>query len=201
MTETAYSYTISTDFPGGLVNETKLKNEIDSSSISIALDRIDTEGDIIYIIFVDALTTGDKTILDNDTTGPAGGLIAAHDNSPILITNFTETIYPRTDNHNKNVWKRMIKYTLNGTIRKLNEIKLMSYIDDGATSYDVKIYDDTNDNTIAEKNFTNTTEELQNMGTLSNIPTNIANIEVQLKKNGGNKSNKAYLDYVTLYIS
>jgi hypothetical protein len=25
------------------------------------------------------LITGDKTILDNDTTGPAGGLIAAHD--------------------------------------------------------------------------------------------------------------------------
>lgn len=79
---TNYDYDIASDFPGGAVNPTKLDAEIRASAITIALNRIDTSGDTVSIWFNDALPTGDKTILDGDTTGPAGGLIAAHDNSP-----------------------------------------------------------------------------------------------------------------------
>ena len=76
-----YTYSIANDFPSGKVNTTKLDSEIRASAITIALDRIDTAGDVISIVFKDDLSAGDKTILDNDTTGPAGGLIAAHDNT------------------------------------------------------------------------------------------------------------------------
>jgi hypothetical protein len=81
MAETTYSYTVSTDFPSGAVNTDKLETEIQASSIVTALERIDLAGDDIDIVFKDSLSTGDKTTLDNDTTGPAGGLIAAHDNT------------------------------------------------------------------------------------------------------------------------
>jgi hypothetical protein len=80
-TPTTYSYTISTDFPGGAVNVEKLENEIQTSSIVTALDGINVAGDSIDINFKDALSTADKTTLDNDVIGPAGGLIAAHDNT------------------------------------------------------------------------------------------------------------------------
>lgn len=81
MPETTYTYSIAGDFPGGAVNTTKLDAEIRASVIVIALQRIDTTGDVIDIVFKDVLSSGDKTLLDGDTTGPAGGLIAAHDNT------------------------------------------------------------------------------------------------------------------------
>lgn len=92
MAETKYTYDVTNDFPGGKVNIGVFQTEITGSSILTALERIDTAGGAlslgvltggsIDIVFKDALSTGDKTKLDNDTTGPAGGLIAAHDNSP-----------------------------------------------------------------------------------------------------------------------
>lgn len=86
MPATTYTYSISNDFPGGSVNTSKLSNEIKASAISIALDRVDTSGGVVSIVFKTALPTADKIILDNDQSTPAGGLIAAHDNTPSLST-------------------------------------------------------------------------------------------------------------------
>ena len=91
MAATKYTYNVSSDFPNSKVNLSTIQGEITSSSIVIALERIDSIGGFILknvltggsidIWFKDALSAGDKTILDGDVAGPAGGLIAAHDNS------------------------------------------------------------------------------------------------------------------------
>ncbi len=80
MPEQAYPYSKSADFPGGAIDSTNLMDEIAASSIATALNRIDVAGNDVSIVFASALSAGDKTTLDNDTAGPAGGLIAAHDN-------------------------------------------------------------------------------------------------------------------------
>lgn len=82
MPQTPYAYSIASDFPVTGLNVDGLKEEIQQSPIITALERIDVVGDTCTIIFKDALSTGDKTLLDNDTVGPAGGLIAAHDGQP-----------------------------------------------------------------------------------------------------------------------
>lgn len=74
----AYTYSIANDMPGGVVNPSNLKREIDASSITTALLRIDTDDDALKLTFAEALSSGDKTTLDGDTTGPAGGLLADH---------------------------------------------------------------------------------------------------------------------------
>lgn len=76
-----HAYTISTDFPGGKANESNLKDEISLSGITIALDYISVVGDTITIVFKAVLPSADKTILDGDTTNPAGGLIASHNST------------------------------------------------------------------------------------------------------------------------
>jgi hypothetical protein len=95
MAETTYTYSLASDFPDGAINSTKLVAEIAASSIVTALERIDTVGDVVDIIFKDALSAGDKTTLDNDATGPSGGLIAAHDSTITSIPDIVE-INPRT---------------------------------------------------------------------------------------------------------
>lgn len=89
MAITAYPYSITNDLPGGAVDVSNLWEEISASGsgITIQLDDIvinpnDDNSDLIHIIFKDALSAGEKTALDGDTTGPCGGLIAAHDNIP-----------------------------------------------------------------------------------------------------------------------
>lgn len=75
MAATNYPKTISTDFPNGKVATDRLALEIQSSSIVIALDRVDTEGDTCNIWFKDELVSGDVTTLD--------GLVAAHSGDPM----------------------------------------------------------------------------------------------------------------------
>jgi hypothetical protein len=82
MPETKYTYSVASDMPGGAINAGNLLAELSISSIVTALERIDLDGDVLDIIYKDALSAGDKTTLDGDATGPAGGLLAAHDNSP-----------------------------------------------------------------------------------------------------------------------
>lgn len=73
-----YTYNISTDFPGGVCNESNLTTEIKVSSISTALTSMGRAGDVLTITFASQLSAGDKITLDNNQTAPAGGLIAAH---------------------------------------------------------------------------------------------------------------------------
>ena len=90
-TPTTYSYNTTDDMPDGKVNPDRLKSEIEASAIVTALDAINTSGGsssqgvvtggTLDIVFKDPLSAGDQTILDGDTTDPAGGLLADHDNS------------------------------------------------------------------------------------------------------------------------
>lgn len=85
MPEQDYPYSLSADFPGGAIDSTNLVNEIAASSIATGLNRIDVTGNSVSIVFASALSAGDKTTLDGDTAGPAGGLIAAHDNEKLSL--------------------------------------------------------------------------------------------------------------------
>ncbi len=76
-----HEYNISSDFPGGAVNTSRLHMEIENSSISTPLIGIVTNGNILNIMFDSQLSTGDKTTLDGDTSNPAAGLIVVHNNS------------------------------------------------------------------------------------------------------------------------
>lgn len=83
-TPTTYTYSIANDFPpgggSGKINPSNFVSEIQASSIVTALTGVNTDGDVASVFFKDALSVADKTTLDGNTTGPAGGLIAAHNN-------------------------------------------------------------------------------------------------------------------------
>jgi hypothetical protein len=82
MAQTSYQYSIANDTLNGLVNTGKIQDEIQNSAIIIALDYINTEGDNLNIYFKDALSSGDKTILDS--------LIASHDGIKTVVNEVVE---------------------------------------------------------------------------------------------------------------
>lgn len=97
MAETTYTYSIANDLPDGAVNAGRLDMEIRASAIVTALASVSTAADVLTITFKDALSAGDKTLLDGDATGPAGGLLAAHDSSPsapVALVRIDQTVDP-----------------------------------------------------------------------------------------------------------
>lgn len=71
---TTYSYSVANDTLSGDVNARGLHSEIASSSITIALDSVNVNGDVIDCVFKAALSGAEQTTLD--------GLVAAHDATP-----------------------------------------------------------------------------------------------------------------------
>lgn len=82
----AFQYSVSNDFPNGNVNVGNLQFEIRNSAITTALDTITRSVDVLSIAFKAPLNAAEKTILDGDTTGPAGGLIAQHSTTEGYVT-------------------------------------------------------------------------------------------------------------------
>jgi hypothetical protein len=71
MAETTYTFSISADTANGVVVGSKLASEIRGSSILVALNRVDTSGDVLDIVFKDVLdSVDDGTLID---------LVGAHD--------------------------------------------------------------------------------------------------------------------------
>ena len=133
MAETTYTYSIANDMPGGKVNPARLTDEIKASAITIALVGVSTNGDVLDIIFKAPISTEEITILDGDQTGPAGGLLAAHDNSPTVSSALPveflkpQLTWPKPVNIGDRLWEFSMVFTHKTTwwpsaIRVVNEL-------------------------------------------------------------------------------
>lgn len=81
-----YTYSIANDTAIGLVHSGRLHiAEIATSAIAEPITGIHTEGDVLDIEFPNALSAGDKTVLD--------GIIAAHDGT-IVLDDFSQEQLP-----------------------------------------------------------------------------------------------------------
>lgn len=82
MAATKYTFSIQSAFPHHVVNTVRLEQEIQASSITVALDRIETAGDACDVWFKAALSEGEQTTLQ--------GLVAAHSGEAL-----PDTVQPR----------------------------------------------------------------------------------------------------------
>lgn len=82
MAEFPKTYSEANDFPGGKCNTSKLASEIAAdATITTGIWGVDRDSDIIKIKFKADPSAAEMTALDGDIAAPAGGLIAAHDNT------------------------------------------------------------------------------------------------------------------------
>lgn len=85
---------------------------------------------------------------------------------------------------------------------ELRRVNVLSYIDDGATSYDVELFDRNNNVQLAEGNFTNMSGEVQQQftGVVSSPPSSNTVLEINIKKTGGNNKKYAHISEITFYF-
>ena len=168
MTET---YSLSSDFPDGL-DSSKLEIQIRDSSITINLVGISSCEDVVDITFESSLDPGDKTILD--------GIVAAHEPDPPSAREYVKLSVNGTCSQTE--YELLYVFAINDKYPiTINDIGITSKMTGDISSYDVRVYDVTNDNIIASANFTNTDFELQSLGTISNAPTTEELLEIHVK--------------------
>ena len=182
-----------TTTPGyNTINNINILNTSIASNISSPLSNTNPYSDAIEVNFTNPISNADAITLNN--------LVATWDNN--VISKYDKIVgIPLSANAgiNNTTYQRYGIYGYDGstTIGKIQKITIIGYKDTNVTNYSVKIFDLTNSLTIAEVTFTNTSENIVNMGTLSNIPDNPAIIEIQVKKTGGTTLQKAYVSSVT----
>lgn len=91
MAATAYTYSLTTDFPNDAMNSGRLAQEIDDSAIASAnYDRVDTDGDVVKVWFDNPLSVGDEAILDGIVAAHAGTALSGLTPPPYLGQNFQQ---------------------------------------------------------------------------------------------------------------
>jgi len=191
MVETTYRKTISTDF-GGLFRMSNFQNEVEKSSISQTL-RIVVNDDNIDLIFSDTLSEGDSEL---------NLLISNHDSTVQVSYRKIISLSPTSIKIEEESWKRIKIFRYEGDIATgiIRKIDAIGHMDSGVQNFSIKVFDRTNSNILAENTFTDITiDSILNMTPISDFPTNIATIEIFVKKTGGTSGQQAYIEEVSLY--
>lgn len=182
-------YSVINDFGAINPNISQLYDEIVNSSITEILERVSQEQDNVEIVFISTISPAEKTTLD--------GIVASHIPVYIPVTNNKLIIVGKTNSINSSFTRTGTEIFKGSTYAIAKSI---SYMDSGATSYDIRILDKTNKTILLSTNLTNTEESIQDLGVLSNLSTSTSQIEVSIRKNGGNKKDKVYIESVTIYF-
>lgn len=140
--------------------------------------------------------TSDNQVLSLDSTDPKGAKFI--DVKNILPTQAFKAHAAISDRTNSTTYETLIRLTVPGeNTASVQSIDVVSFKDSGASSYDVRVMTKSGD-VIAEANFTNNDDVINDMGTLNNLPANKTQIEIQVKKTGGNNNTYAHLSEATV---
>jgi hypothetical protein len=183
-----YTYTKTIEDQIKFLQEVKVSSLDETKIIYIE----DMGGGDIKITTLVSLSESDETALD--------ALIAAHPNTTVIsaddaIGGSMQQISIAKDTKN-NTYTTLGKMIFDGTDNgaSIFQIKVIAYMQNGADSYDIRVIDGQTSLTIAEKiALTNTTDEVIDLGAITNLPTSSGMFYFQIKKNG-NASKRIYLD-------
>jgi len=183
------SYSILNDFGGVSPNMNQLYQEIDDE-INILTKPYggNIDGDSITLGFESSISPSEKSALDN--------VVSNHVPVFIIETSKQFTILPKKNNYKHTRFVRIATDVFPGSTYA--KAKSISYMGSGVTSYDIQIYDKTNKQVLLNTNLTNSTESIQDLGELTNIPSSSSQLEISIRKNG-TKSSKMYIENVIIY--
>jgi hypothetical protein len=182
-------YSLSSDFTGEL-DSSQLEAEINASAISVDLVGISTYADLVQIVFTTPLGSEDKALLT--------ALVAAHLADPLHIHDYYKLSINALCNTNE--YNLVYAFAINDII-KIKPVKfaITSKLTGLITSYSVRVYDVTHNNIIATANFNNSYFSLLDMGVLTSVSTDLAMLELHVKKNGGSDGDFVCISELTIY--
>lgn len=174
--EPTYTYSIVGDFDNGLDSYQLHQEIVADSGITVNLVAVETVGDAVNIVFVGALSEPEQLVLD--------GIVEAHIPEPDIgehIWNQTVEMRYVTDT----VFNTALTFNFPGTnVWNPTNFRVLSEMDEGGVSYNVRLLDLTNNNVICSRIISDENLDLYDLGTLSDLPANGAMFDLQLSVNG-----------------
>jgi hypothetical protein len=183
-----YNYTIS----GNMNNTTPNLNQLYNELVGIGIGGISQQGNDIIFEFPGEI---DTAVLE--------GILLSHvADFSLPKTNFY-TYTPRKNSVSSSLYQILggpFKYGGASHVGPINYVSVIAYKDSEITSYNIRIYDSTNNLTIAEKTgLTNNEAEEIDLGTVTNVPSESVLLEVHAQRVGGTKTSKVYVEQVIVY--
>ena len=85
---------------------------------------------------------------------------------------------------------------------ELRRVKVLSYLDIGATSYDIEVFDRNNNVQLIENNFANMSNEVEEKFTdpISSPPSSNTVLGINIKKTGGSNKNYVHISEIIFYF-
>jgi hypothetical protein len=112
------------------------------------------------------------------------------------IPNKSIVFNPRQNSTNKDTFFRLGIFSIPKI--ESGSLNVISWKEGAATSYTIRLLNIQDNTILLESTLTNTTETVNNLGNLTNIPDNSFRCELLIKRNGGNNSSKVYIESLTL---
>lgn len=191
---TTYTKSISGDL-GGSVRTDQLHDEIDESIISVELEGITTNGDVVDIVFVSALSGVEQTTLDTILSNHAPDFSKPRKNFFIIT--------PKQKLKGKSyVLAASFNYPGSSEIGTIDYIDMVAYNDKQVTSFDARVVDTSSGLTIAERTvMASNVYQKFDLGVISDVPEFSSLLELHIRKNGGKNRNAVALESLTVYYN
>ena len=189
-----YTYSRAADFGDSIVSS-QFQSEVNADGgVTPNLTNVERIGDVICLWFDAALSGGEVTTL--------AGLIAAHTSDASEVFEKTQSVIPVREDFSNSNYERIGTYIYDGSASGLTIRKILAvaHLDSGVTSYSIRIFDFTNNNTVAEATGSSVNEAIIDLGTISNVPAGRSIFEIQVKKTGGGGNKFCHLHNVTFYL-
>ena len=187
-----YTFSLETNFSGN-INISQLHKEIENNTAIIKeFIGISQNNDLVEINFIESLSQEEETELNT--------IISNH--QPIVEITYNQSIIIpfKKEVINNSTYTKAASFIYSGSnnIGPILLIKIISYMIN-CTSYEVKILNKTHNLIISENSFTNTSQKINNLTPLSNIPTSEVIIECYIKITSNNNGS-VYLDNLIYMI-
>lgn len=185
----SFHYTLSGDFPDGLdigALHYSIVNGIPGGDL-LGITQNDNDVQIDFGVVLDA---GQQTTLNNIITNYVFSVPsrASFDTVTINTPRITSDEYQVVGIYNFK--------GLNTAI--VSNITYGSYMQGNLTSYNMRIYDKTNDEYVAESLFSNVDDQPQTIDTFGNLSYDKSYWEFQTKRNGGDQFGTVVINFVNI---
>jgi hypothetical protein len=191
---TTYSKSLSSDL-GGDLNTSQLRDEINGhTGINPECLGLLNTGDDVKIIFATGLDGSELTALD--------GVVGGHVPAVVKPRASFFSVTPERTAVYWNTYTKVALFEYGGTnnVGEIDYIDVTSRMDSGLSSYDLRVINRTNNYLIAEKTgITNTTIQINDLGSIDNLPENQEMLEIQARRVGGSGNQKVEVKAISVY--
>lgn len=176
------------DFPQNKFSQNQLQYELKQNNIPITLDSYNQQDINLTLYFSGNVADYTTQIMD-----------IIHNHIPKTIDSFNEIIEifnSSNKTYSTNVYTKVCEFPYKGeNIHSILKCELLSYINMENLTYNIRIYDKTNNKIISEKTFSNTTNEICVIDSLINFPFYASILEIHCK------INESFINDALLHIS